>query len=379
MKRHAWLLAPLLTALILAYGISQLVRADSMTGGGSGTSIDAAACVTTTSNSLCARVDAISTTAPPGNIFAGIGYPGLGFGDGSDGTRTVSSSTTDAAGTILSQYTTLTIDASQVLTADSGNNYRIILASTSITVNGEINVDGLGASSGTTAATGTQGGDGGSVAGTAVAWTATGSGGGGGSGAAVTSGTSLTAGNGGGAGGTGGAGGAGVTGGADGLVGTAGTATSAIKAARAKLIFGPGGLSGGPAIHPSLWTLLNSFGGGGGGGSTGVNAGANDGAGGAGGKGGGCLLLAAPTITIGSAGILSSNGAVGSNGTNATAGGGGGGGGGGGCVISIARTLSNSGTIRANGGAAGTGGTGTRPGGAGAAGATGLTLHIPVR
>ena len=62
MKRHAWLLAPLLTALILAYGISQLVRADSMSGA-SGTSIDAAACVTTTADSLCTRTAGITVAA----------------------------------------------------------------------------------------------------------------------------------------------------------------------------------------------------------------------------------------------------------------------------------------------------------------------------
>lgn len=63
--RPRWIIAvsPILTALILAYGISQLVRADSMTGAG-GTSIDASACVTTTTNSLCARTANLATVNP---------------------------------------------------------------------------------------------------------------------------------------------------------------------------------------------------------------------------------------------------------------------------------------------------------------------------
>ena len=65
MRRSAWILSPLLTALILAYGISQLVRADSMSGA-SGTSIDTAACVTTTANSLCTRVEKLAGAALDG-------------------------------------------------------------------------------------------------------------------------------------------------------------------------------------------------------------------------------------------------------------------------------------------------------------------------
>lgn len=62
-------LASILTGLILAYGISQLVRADSMTGA-SGTSIDAAACATTTADSLCDRVSEIGATNPGANPVA---------------------------------------------------------------------------------------------------------------------------------------------------------------------------------------------------------------------------------------------------------------------------------------------------------------------
>lgn len=141
-------------------------------------------------------------------------------------------------------------------------------------------------------------------------------------------------GGGGGAGGSGAAPGTGGVAGANG--GKGGTSTGAAGA-------GGGGGSG--------------FGGGGGG----ADSNSSSVASGAGGRGGGVLLVIAKTIN--NAGIITADGA---NGSNATAGGGGGGGGGAAVLAYESTSGSGVGTVRANGGSAGTGGS--LNGGAGGAG-----------
>lgn len=125
---------------------------------------------------------------------------------------------------------------------------------------------------------------------------------------------------------------------------------------------------------------------GGAGGGDGTNDGGNGGYGGGAGGEGGFLVIAAPTITVTSTGLIEANGGVGGAGgpggspLAGNAGGGGGGAGGaggnGGLVFLVTHNYTNHGVVEAIGGAGGalgTGGAGTGTGGAGTNGQAGPT------
>jgi hypothetical protein len=312
------------------------------------------------------------------------------FGTGADGAVTISSSTnltsiTDGPA-IIQNYSSLTVNSGQILSVSNRCKGLIIYVTGNCTVNGTISMNGLGAnasgsstniieySSATdgittgvgpvttttynTPATGGSGGAGasaipattGSAGGTST--NAPGGGGGGGSGFNAaggngTAGTSFC-------GGSGGGGGSynGVTGGNASTNGGTG-------GAGANCANGPG--AGGGAGNP--------------GGSGGTGSAGTSGSTGGGGGGGYLVLIVGGNLTIGSSGVISSNGGNGGNGGtggDGIGGSSGGGGAGGGAVwIFYQGTLSNTGTVQANGGTGGVkantqGGTGGA-GGAGSA------------
>lgn len=272
-----------------------------------------------------------------GSGGASTTFENMLFGDGPDGTVTISGNTTLTRAMF---YDVLTVDTGIVLTAAGFP----ILAKTSITTNGTGAIRHVGASTGDN------------------------------SGGAGASGSNfLGGGRNGGAGVVDGAGGAG-TNGLDhfqdaGAGGAGGSATAG----------GSGGAGGAMSdIHKcqprtpfqiisaviQLDGLTHRHGGGGSGGGAGGGVGGF--AGGGGGGGGGLVVVMAPTIT--NNGEISANGGGGGAGGGSNAGGGGGGGGG--VVIRVFRTFTgNAPTV--SGGAAGTGaGTGA----AGTAGAAGKLI-----
>lgn len=327
-------------------------------------------------------------------------------GDGSDGALTFDGSSVVAGLTPSSSIYTLTRDLyATTLVVNSGvtltGQYRIF-ASTSITVDGTIHVNGItgaagGAASGVTGGTasgatsamsagslslnstnglnGIAGQNGGTTTGT--------------SGANGTNGTNLTsiiypsvsisASS---AGATGGNGSSGA-GGTGGNGGTNGTLTIAKSNPRNPVNAITGLFYA--STTATLWvneSIAQGLpGGGGSGGGNGSQAGGGSGANGSGGQGGGMILLATPSLTVGATGSITSTGGTGGAGgaggtpVGANCGGGAGGSGGvggaGGVVILIYQTLTNSGSIAAAGGTGGAGGAGGSGTGTGTNGATG--------
>jgi hypothetical protein len=332
------------------------------------------------------------------------------FGDGSDGVKTVSSSEELTTG--IKQYTTLTVNASQILTVPSTNHCTIILASESITINGTISVDGRGGSGGL----GSSGGAGGTSAQAGYNGINFGV-----SNEAVTGSYSTTSAspqesaydntvgnyasyqdvesntqfgtagygnevsNGRGKGGGNGLPGAqgedsgGTVGGS-----VAGLGANGADGVIVKDNFNTKDLEFLSTLYANTkcWGSGGSGGGGGGGGASGYGSitgtyfwmgGGAGGNGGNGGNGGGAIFLLAPTITFGASGKVTANGLAGSNGVNGIAGGtggsnpnpdGGNGGGGGagsggnaGTIVYVYNTLSpsNADTTRSevNGGVGG--------------------------
>ena len=333
------------------------------------------------------------------------------FGDGSDGTATISSNTALTADAF---YDDLTINSSIIL--DTAG-YRLFVKGT-LTVNGTIqrtpNAGGNG-TNGTTGGADAAGGAAGAAlaAGSIPGGTAgqVGSYGGdrqasgsGTSGDGATSGTDVTKGVGvnGVAGVTGGSGGIGNwSGGYGGQAGTAGTVTST-PANTPRLSVAAYMLedTGGIAFTSSAGTGGSSGGGGGGDGNEISDTAGGGGGGGGAGCAGGYVSIFAKKIVVGASGSIlapGGDGGNGGNGGNASGGGatpaGGGGGGGagsggsGGVILLVYSNLSNSGTIEATGGSAGsvgTGGSGIQGGGnggngtAGNAGTTGTTIQLQI-
>ncbi len=303
------------------------------------------------------------------------------WGDGADGARTVSSSTTIDESAKF--YTTFTLNSGVTLTASERG--MTIFANESITINGTLSTAGKGNVGISGSSTG---GTGGSTSG------GTGSGNAGSAGQGVTSTAAsayISIGKAGGSGGSGGYGGntsqsyGSYSGGAGGngggvVVGEpiiAKTHQLFITFLFSPALYGAGGGGG-------------SCGGGGGegGNSGGSSGGGGTGAGGAGngGNGGGYIVLISPSIIIGGSGNINSNGNNGTNGTGSSTGGGsgssesGGGGGGGGAgggsggngggVVFLSETLTETSgsAISVNGG---TGGNGTAGGSAGSGAGSG--------
>lgn len=258
--------------------------------------------------------------------------------------------------------TTFNINLAQTLTFDTP--FAIIMATTSITINGDINMRGVdvtnraklfGTASGPQ---GTSGGCGGGGGGNDVLETAT-------SGSSSVY-TALVA--------TGGGGGAFGSWGAPGVDGSPGTAGVAPSTAEKEIVKG--------FISAMLGTPDNSglVGGAGGRGSSGL-----EGAGGTIGKSAGLLLLIAPIITIGASSTINCDGEAGSSGTAGTGqsgGGGGGGGGAGGVIYFVTPSLTNAGTqsvlggVGGAGGAGGPGGNNPGDGGDGGDGAVGYVVTL---
>lgn len=314
------------------------------------------------------------------------------FGDSSDGALTTagnvnltSSTGVDDTGVVIRNYTDVTINTGDIVTAAQRIKAMLLYVNGDLTINGTLHMDARGAvgavSSATTverqavnalfsdegiltqyvsAAAGGAGGAGGNNAnGTAggTATNGTGGGGGGGSGngqnntvAAGTAGTAWV----------GGSGGGGMDGGGF-NVGGAATVNGANGGAGGNGGVGAQGGGGGGAGNP------------GGTGGTG-SGGSNNGETPAGGGGGTIILVVRGNVTVGASGIISANGAAGgAGGSSSNNGGGGGGGAGGGRVIILyAGTYTNNGTVQASGGAGGAGGVGGtvtgKNGGAGGAG-----------
>lgn len=264
---------------------------------------------------------------------ATLGVSGAsGYGDGSDGSVTISSNTTLTRNMF---YENLTVNSGVVLeTAGFG-----IWVRTLLTLNGEISNSASGSSGALPSTLVDRMGVGGSNGGT-------GSGGGGAAGSALPGGATRY-------GGAGGAGGAGAG-------GAGGAAGSSTAAADGLLRFGVW------APNTSIMNGGTRIGGGTGGGSGGP---ASSAAGGNGGGGGGISAVKARRVE--GTGAIRANGAAGANGTNPNTGGGGGGGGG--ASLLETGSTSHSITIEANGGA---GGTGNGTGSNGTAGSTGKAIAI---
>lgn len=270
--------------------------------------------------------DAATARATLGVITAAM------WGDGSDGSVTISSNTTLTRNMF---YEDLTVNSGVVLeTAGFG-----VWVRGTLTLNGEISNSG----SGVTGALpntlvdrmGVGGGNGG-----------TGSGGGAAAGSGIAGGGTRY-------GSAGGAGGAG----AGGAGGAAGSTTAAADGLLRLGVWAP---------NTSVMNGGTRIGGGTGGGSGGP---ASSAAGGNGGGGGGIAVVIARQVT--GTGAIRANGGNGANAVNANTGGGGGGGGG--AAVLITGSATHSLTVEANGGTAGTGnGTGSN----GSAGSNGKAIQI---
>ena len=276
-------------------------------------------------------------------------------GDGADGAFSSSTSANIEAG--VYHYTTFDVNSGHTLTLANGKTV-IIYAKTSITIDGEINADGLGSSGGAGGAGGSTASPG-NVGNSGSAGLSASSGGSGGAGAS-------NAGDSGGAGvlgsscdyiqetGGGNAGAAGSGSGGNGGNGGVGSASAVDRTSFTDRRYGAGGPGGG----------------GGAGGTTG-----SGGNGGAGGAGGGNVILISPAITINASGVISAdgdNGSVGATGGASDRGSGGGGAGGsGGHIFVITKSLTNNGIITVVGGSGGAGGADPGSGGAGGSGGSG--------
>jgi len=328
------------------------------------------------------------------------------FGNGCDGDVTISCNTTL---TQTQYYKNLTVNA--CVTLDSSTSPQVIFVRDTLTVNGTLQMNPVGACGGAGGAGGTSpAGNGTNGTAGCAATNFNISGGAGGTAASSGCGGTApggcgTAGGGSGAGGNGGGSGS-PPGPTPGSAGVTSTATG-----------GAGGPTGtrtrklnNLTEYLSCQTNLLAAGGGGGGGAAAGGAGGNGGesgispptggfggaggtgaVGGAGGKGGGTLILVAQNIVVGACGTIQALGGDGSSGGNASNGGNGscngfqdggggggggggaggagtGGGGGGGVIGLYYYTLTNNGTISAAGGA---GGLNSSSGGSGGSGGDG--------
>jgi hypothetical protein len=304
------------------------------------------------------------------------------FGNGSNGASTISANTTLANTDNVRQYTTLTVDATKTLTCGTGGStvkHWILFATTKITINGTISLDGKGGVGGA-------GGGGGA-------------GGAGGPGHPNQSSASGSAGS---------AGSAGIGGFGYNGVGGAGNAGSSGAGGGTNLSsWGSGGGGGGSGASPAAGTNLGNTdpsdftsivlafqnlshwgtggtggtGGGGGGGGAGTDTyggtsgatGGTGGPGGPGGNGGGSILLVAPQIIFGANAAITCLGVAGTNGSNGSVGGNSsfGQGGAGGVFGGSAAAPGGNSTHNADGGGGGGGGAGGQ-GGTGQNGFIGL-------
>ena len=298
-------------------------------------------------------------SAQSGNT-GGLTWASNDFGNGTHGAVTISTDTTLGNTDNLRQYQNLTIDATKTLTCGTTTGQRwVFFATESITINGTLNLDGMGGAGGS----GGNGGSGGSGAGTTGNVGGNGNAGNtGGAGYNTTSSTGGSNGAGGGGGGNSnifnnysGAGGGSANGGGGTTSLSLGN-TDDDNYTLKVLVFN----------QLSHWGSGGNGGeGGGGGGSGGAHgilsgAGGNGGGGGAGGAGGGSIVLCAPTITFGASGSITCAGLAGSNGGAGGSGGSGtafGGSGGTGSIIGGSAAT-----------AGGTGGTGQSGGGGGGGG-----------
>lgn len=252
------------------------------------------------------------------------------FGSGSDGSLTISSSTTHAKGEY--HYTDFTLNSGQTLGCTSSSDAHLIIRCTgTCTIAGTIDLDGDGADggAGTTGSAAGAGGDasfGGAGGSGGCDGAATGRGG-----HIYNTNTSIS----------GGASRTSAT--QDGEAGDAVSSNSRLELA---------------LLHKMYISDSYTTGGAGGGGGTGASV-----AGGDGGQGGGVIIIIADTIDFQAGAIITADGTAGGYSAND----GGGGGGGGGAVILIGKTITNNGTITVTGGAAGGSGVGIT-GGAGGAG-----------
>ncbi len=303
-------------------------------------------------------------SAQSGNT-GGLTWASNDFGNGSHGDVTISTDTTLGNSDNLRQYTNLTIDATKTLTCGTTTGKKwIFFATDSITINGTLNLNGVGAAGGN----GGSGGGGGAGGSTSVGGTGNdgGAGGTGGDGynqSSIAGGTNAAEGGSGGnsytfanhAGGSGGAGNGGG-GSASSIIDTTDESNWELKI----LVFNQ-------LIHYGAGGNGGEGGGGGGGGGSHGAAGGNGGtggSGGAGGNGGGCIILCAPTITFGTNGAITCAGLAGSNGNSGATGGAGyvgnaGGVGGAGSIIGGAAAVAgtNGGTQQSGGGGGGGGGS----------------------
>lgn len=383
-----------------------------LSNGGYGINIAASTCDT---NAVISPIFSGNTSGPyldngTGTIFILSNSVSTGnqdiFGDGSDGTVTISGNTTLTTDMF---YDTLTVNSSIILNTGGF----IVFVKNTLTNNGTIQRTPNAGASGSTATD--QNGAAGGGAGAALASgtlfgsnqgqsgntggtgeLAVGQNGGAGVGATgasralVTTATAASS-----AGGNGGAGSvsAGGTGGAG---ATGGTPTPAVRLkprVAPMLIFAT---EAGSASFLQGGAGSASGGAGAGGGGNGVNRGGGGGGSGGSGSSGGIVVVAARNIvnagTISAPGGASGAGGNGAAGQGANAGGGGGGTGGvgtaGGVLGIIYSSLTNSGTINAPAGAVGAAGTGGASGGgagnagsngsAGAAGPAGIVITLQV-
>lgn len=306
-----------------------------------------------------------------------------GFGDGSDGSLSISSGTTTLSSD--KQYTAVSVTVTAILETAG---YRIYCQGT-VTVNATTgacirnNGGNGGNASGSTAGTAGTIAPGVNVpAGVAGQVGATGRTGASASGTNGTAGTNITLG----IGVVGTAGGAGGMANAGSNTGGTGGATGSFTASNNKIA----------TIADSIlidttsgtFTFVKGSSGAGSGASGGHFNGTNSGAGGGSGASGDCVFITAKTIALTATGAIQAkggDGGAGSNGSNdgANGGGGGGAGGAGGQVILIYHFKTGAGTIVVTGGAAGAKGlastTGSNGDGVdGAVGTTGKTYLIPV-
>jgi uncharacterized protein YceK len=266
------------------------------------------------------------------------------FGDGSDGTVTISGTTTL---TRDMYYDTLTVQNGGTLKTAGYRCFAKTLCQ--VDTGGIISCDGgaagLAGSNGAAAPAGTLPGS------TAGAF------GGNPNAGSNASGTTNSFGGAGGNGGAGGTGAAGTAGGATAPSGGNNTQPRYVPFSITAALL----VAGGGTTHSTQ--MVQGGAGGGGGGGDGTNQG------GAGGGGGGVLVLAAKTLTIN--GTIRANGGNGGNSTTGNTAGGGGGGGG--ALLVTYNTKTGSGALQANGG---TGGTKTGTGVAGVNGSAGKVIEV---
>jgi hypothetical protein len=304
--------------------------------------------------------------------------PALYFGDGSDGTQTITTATTTITGLMSSGQLTRDAYFDDLTISGSGS---INVGSFRVFVKGTLDITAAGAGAfttstlnGTNGSGGGPGASGGSVAAATIAGVqAGGAGATGGTGAGAQA-ASPNTGNLGGRCGASGAGGTG-SGGAGGANRTSATIAQLVRWKR----FHTDPIRG--------VTLMQGGASGPGGGSGGGDGTSNGRGSGAGGSGGGCIWISANTINRGgstAAACFRANGGAGGNGalsaTGNVGGGGGGGGAGGGVIHIYYATLSGStatNALTANGGDGGNGsdGAGTGLGGSGGSGGYGGYLQ----